>query len=116
LRAIFSDHLDRRQGDRWRNAESSTEAIVSSDDPQRIKGAAPAVQGALPDYAVKQESRRLDRAGLTLLLRNGSRSVAAPGPPRPPGVSESFQTSTMVSSTLPAETAVIDQGGTLGVG
>ena len=71
--------LLRRQGDRWRNADSSTEALVSSDDPRRIKGVAPAIQGAPSDCAYTGHGRivtaLLDeqvhpRAGVGLLLVN----------------------------------------------
>jgi hypothetical protein len=39
------------RSDRRRNVESSMEAIVSSDHRRRMRGAAPAVEGALLDHA-----------------------------------------------------------------
>jgi hypothetical protein len=68
-----------------------------------VKGATPAIDtpllvslrrsraASVTALGVKQESRRLDRAGLTLLLRNGSQERRGRRPPRPPGVPESFR-------------------------
>jgi hypothetical protein len=56
-----------RRSDRWRKADVSTEAIVSSDNRGLINGAVPAVHGALLDYACTGHARpmtalRCDRA------------------------------------------------------
>jgi len=48
-----------RRSDRRRNAEESMEAIVSSEHPQRMKGAAPAVQGPLLDHACSGRAARV---------------------------------------------------------
>ena len=40
------------QGDRWRNAESSTEAIVSSDDPRAQQRSRASRPGRAADYAL----------------------------------------------------------------
>jgi hypothetical protein len=51
LTARPAEHAPGRQGDRRRNGDISTEAIVSSDDRRRMKGAAPAIRCALFDHA-----------------------------------------------------------------